>query len=402
MYNWKSLLVCTALIIAPTLHANPLSECYPDWQQKALSLGLSKDITESVIPGLEHLPRVLELDRRQPEFTVSFSSYFNTRVSEQRIVRGRALIEEHRLLLNSLTQEYGVPAQYLIAFWGLETNYGGYKGKMSTLNALATLACDPRRKDFFTIQLFDAFSLLEEHKLKPSAMVGSWAGAVGHTQFMPGNYRRFAIDGDGDGKIDLWNSIPDALTSAANFLKSLGWQTGERWGREVRLPENFPYLELVEQRKRSLHEWQKLGLTTAQGNKLPAEDMQATLVLPAGHTGPAFLVYRNFNVIMGWNRSEFYALSVGHLADRINGAGRLAVVPPEQPRLSIAQVQDLQEKLKVLELMDGEIDGIFGPATRQAIRAYQQQQGIIPDGFPHPSLFKALNISLDNGGELAQ
>lgn len=395
----KSLLVCAAFIIAPSLHANPLSECYPQWQQKALTLGLSKNITESVIPNLEHLPRVLELDRRQPEFTVSFSSYFTTRVSEQRIERGRTLIEEHRTLLNRLTQEYGVPAQYLIAFWGLETNYGGYKGKMSTLNALATLACDPRRKGFFNSQLFDAFLLLEEHKLEPEAMVGSWAGAVGHTQFMPGNYRRFAVDGDGDGKIDLWNSIPDALTSAANFLQNLGWQTGERWGREVRLPKNFPYLELVEQRKRSLSEWQSLGLMTAQGHKLPVEDMQATLVLPAGHTGPAFLVYRNFNVIMGWNRSEFYALSVGHLADRINGAGRLAVVPPEQPRLSIVQVQALQEKLKGLELMGGDIDGILGPATRQAIRAYQQQQNMIPDGFPHPSLFKVLNISLDNVAE---
>ena len=402
MYHWKSLLVCAAFIITPSLHANPLSECYPDWQQKALTLGLSKQVVESVIPGLQLLPRVLELDRRQPEFSVSFSSYFNTRVSEQRIDRGRILIEEHRSLLNRLTQEYGVPAQYLIAFWGLETNYGSFKGNMSTLNALATLACDPRRKDFFTNQLFDAFALLEEHKIEPTKMVGSWAGAVGHTQFMPGNYRRFAVDGDGDGKIDLWNSIPDALTSAANFLKNLGWQTGERWGREVRLPEGFPYLELVERRTRSLSEWQQLGLTTANGAKLPAEDMQATLVLPAGHTGPAFLAYHNFGVIMNWNRSEFYALSVGHLADRINGAGRLTIVPPEQPRLSIVQVQALQESLKELGLMDGKVDGILGPATRQAIRAFQQQKDIIPDGFPHPSIFKALSISPDDSGESAQ
>jgi membrane-bound lytic murein transglycosylase B len=242
--------------------------------------------------------------------------------------------------------------------------------------------------------LFDAFYLSQDYHIEPSAMLGSWAGAVGHTQFMPGNYRRFAVDGDGDGKIDLWNSVPDALTSAANFLKSLGWQAGERWGREVILPENFSYLELVEKRQRSLSEWQKLGLTTAQGAKLPAEDMQATLLLPAGHNGPAFLAYRNFKVIMGWNRSEFYALSVGHLADRINGAGRLLVAPPDQPRLSIAQVQALQERLKELGFIDGEADGILGPATRQAIRGYQQQQGNIPDGFPHPSLFNMLGIPL--------
>lgn len=395
----KFLLVCASFIMASALHANPLAECYPDWQQKAQSLGLSAQITESVIPGLQHLPRVLELDRRQPEFTESFANYFNTRVSEQRIERGRALMQEHRLLLNRLTQEYGVPAQYLISFWGLETNYGGFKGTMSTLNALATLACDPRRKDFFTSQLFDAFYLLQDHRMEPASMVGSWAGAVGHTQFMPGNYRRFAVDGDGDGRIDLWNSVPDALTSAANFLKKLGWQSGERWGREVRLPENFPYLELVEQRKRSLREWRQLGLTTAQGAKLPDEDMQATLVLPAGHTGPAFLAYHNFSVIMGWNRSEFYALSVGHLADRINGAGRLAVVPPVQPRLTIEQVQALQEQLKELGFMTGQVDGILGPATRQAIRAFQQQRGLIPDGFPAPSLFKMLNVSLGSSGD---
>jgi membrane-bound lytic murein transglycosylase B len=396
MWNWKSLLVSAAFIVSPVLYANPLLECYPEWQQKARALGLSEQITESIIPGLQHLPRVLELDRRQPEFTESFSNYFNTRVSEQRIERGRALLKEHAALLTRLTREYGVPGQYLIAFWGLETNYGSYKGKMSTLDSLATLACDPRRKDFFTTQLFDAFYLLQDHGIEPATMVGSWAGAVGHTQFMPGNYRRFAVDGDGDGKIDLWDSIPDALTSAANFLKNLGWQPRERWGREVRLPEHFPYQALVEKRKRPLKEWRELGLTTAQGAKLPVEDMQATLILPAGHTGPAFLAYDNFNVIMGWNRSEFYALSVGHLADRINGAGRLAVTPPEQPRLTIAQIQALQERLKELGFKEGEADGILGPATREAIRAYQKQHNLIPDGFPHPSLFKALNVSLDN------
>lgn len=399
MQKWKSLFVYPVFFLAPLLQANPLLECYPEWQNQARSLGMSAEIIDTLIPSLEHLPRVLELDRRQPEFTESFSNYFNTRVSDLRIERGRELIKEHGSLLNRLTHEYGVPGQYLIAFWGLETNYGSYKGTMSTLNSLATLACDPRRKDFFTTQLFDAFYLLQDHKLEPASMVGSWAGAVGHTQFMPGNYRRYAVDGDGDGKIDLWNSIPDALTSGANFLKNLGWQSGERWGREVRLPENFPYLELVEKRKRSLKDWRQLGVMTAQGNKLPVADMQATLILPAGHTGPAFLAYDNFNVIMGWNRSEFYALSVGHLADRINGAGRLANEPPEQPRLTIAQVQALQEKLKELGFMDGQADGILGPATRQSIRAYQQKQGIIPDGFPDPELFKMLNVPLNEPAE---
>ncbi len=394
MFNWKCLLVVSALCSSTLVSANPLAECYPEWQKKADALGLSKEIIDAVIPGLKQIDKVLELDRRQPEFTESFSKYFTTRVSDTRIEKGRAMIEEHRALLSRLTREYGVPGQYLISFWGLETNYGSYKGNMPTLDALATLACDTRRKDFFTTQLFDAFYLIQDHKILASDMLGSWAGAVGHTQFMPGNYRRFAVDGDGDGKIDLWNSIPDALTSAANFLKNLGWQTGERWGREVRLPADFPYLELVEQRKRSLKDWRKLGLTTTQGSKLPAEDMQATLVLPAGHKGPAFLVYQNFNVIMGWNRSEFYALSVGHLADRINGAGKLAVEPPPQPRLTIAQVQAMQLQLKEQGLLDGQADGILGPATRQSIRAFQQKQGMIPDGFPGPDVFKVMNISL--------
>lgn len=402
MLKWQYLVLSSALMMSAFSHANPLAECYPIWQEKARSVGLSNEIVDTLIPSLQNLDNVLELDRKQPEFTESFSNYFNKRVSDQRIAKGRELIQEHSELLARLTKEYGVPPQYLISFWGLETNFGSFKGNTSTLNALATLACDPRRKDFFTAQLIDAFYLVQDYKVEPSSMVGSWAGAVGHTQFMPGNYRKFSVDGDADGRIDLWNSIPDALSSAANFLKNIGWQAEERWGREVLLPKNFSYQVLVDSPKKTLKEWRDLGLLTAQGAELPEENLQATLLLPAGHTGPAFLAYKNFDVIMGWNRSKFYALAVGNLADRINGAGRLTVEPPDQPRLMMSQVQALQEKLAELGLLKGNADGIMGPATKEAIRLFQQQKGMIPDGFPEKEVFQALNVSLESLEEVAK
>lgn len=380
--------------------ADDWSRCIEGWQQRASQEGLTNRLVDQVIPALQEQARVLELDRRQPEFTDSFARYFTVRVSEQRVARGRELLVEHRALLSRLTREYGVPAQYLLAFWGLETNYGSFKGNMPTLDALATLACDKRRSAFFTDQLFHALHLVQEHGISPANMTGSWAGAVGHTQFMPGNYRRFAVDGDGDGKIDLWHSVPDALTSAANFLKHLGWEAGLRWGREVRLPKDFSFVQLIEQPTRSLREWREQGITTVGGKPLPDLDLAATIILPSGHEGPVFMTYHNFSVIMGWNRSEFYALSVGHLADRINGAGRLAVTPPAHPRLSLAQVRELQERLHSMGFSLGKPDGILGPATRQAIRGFQQQRGMIPDGFPAPAVFKALELSWVNDATL--
>ncbi|MEJ2419734.1 MAG: lytic murein transglycosylase [Exilibacterium sp.] len=309
--------------------------CVADLQRKARQQGLGPKIVDEVLGGVKFAPKVIELDRRQPE------------------------------------------------------------GDMPVLDSLATLACDQRRSEFFTTQLLTALHLIGPRGVEPDQMQGSWAGAMGHTQFMPETYKKYAVDGDGDSRVDLWNSIPDAMASAANFLAGLGWKTGLRWGREVVLPENFTYKEVGIQNRRPLNEWRELGIVTAFGGPIPQADVQAALLVPAGHQGPAFLVYDNFDVIMEWNRSEFYALAVGYLADRINGGGTLKQPPPDQPPLSIAQVKELQTRLNTLGFEAGEPDGILGPGTRRAIRALQHQRDMVADGYPAAAVLKELGISLE-------
>jgi membrane-bound lytic murein transglycosylase B len=224
-------------------------------------------------------------------------------------------------------------------------------------------------------------------------MQGSWAGAMGHTQFMPSVFLRYALDYDGDGKRDLWGSLPDALASAANFLRGIGWQKEQRWGREVSLPENFPYEKAGLATSLSLQQWQSLGVRQANGADLPGEDMQASLLVPTGHEGPAFLVYDNFHVIMRWNRAEAYALAVGHLADRINGAGTLKRQPVQAPRLSREQIIDLQTSLNEKGFSAGEPDGVLGPGTRAAVSRYQKSRQQVADGFISKALLAELGIT---------
>ncbi|MBT5330304.1 MAG: lytic murein transglycosylase, partial [Porticoccaceae bacterium] len=303
------------------------------------------------------------------------------------------LYREHRDFLNELTRTYGIPGQYLVAFWGLETNFGSYLGTMSTLDSLATLACDQRRSEFFTSELMIALKLLERESLTPEEMRGSWAGAMGHTQFMPSSYWQYAVDGDGDGQINLWASEKDALASGANFLNSLGWKSEERWGREVSLPDDFPYLDTGLRKPAALSDWADMGVKRANGADLPIADMEGAILVPAGHVGPAFLVYDNFSVIMKWNRSESYAISVGHLADRISGAGGL-VSPPPEDQLALTRVQliELQESLLERGYELGTADGIMGPATRAALSEFQRDEGLIADGFPNQESLQGLNL----------
>lgn len=376
--------------------AASVASCIPAWQATAQKQGLSARTINTVIPALKLVPRVLELDHSQPEFTTTFSHYLSRRLTAQRVEQGRKLLQKHAALLSRLTDQYMVPGRYLVAFWGLETNYGGYMGDMPTLDALATLACDERRSEYFTQELMSALALSEREHIDPPMMKGSWAGAVGQTQFMPSNYQRYGVDGDGDGRVDLWNSIPDALTSAANFLQQLGWVADMRWGREVRLPKGFDYALAGLNRPLPLRRWAQLGVQRAWGGTLPVADVEAALLVPAGHKGPAFLVYKNFRVIMRWNHSTAYALSVALLADRLIGAGQLANPPPaDEPRLSHAQVIALQTKLNQLGFKAGEPDGIIGPATRSAIRAFQQQRGMIADGFHSAQVLAALGVAYE-------
>ncbi len=367
--------------------------CIDGIGKQAIQEGVDRTVTERVLGQVEYLERVIELDRQQPEFTTPFADYLGRRVTDRRIQQGRALLSEHRALLNRVQAATGIPPAYLLAFWGLETNYGSYFGRMSVPSALATLACDPRRSEYFTGELIAALRIVEEGAIPLERMEGSWAGAMGHVQFMPSVFLRHAVDGDGDGRRDLWNSIPDAMMSAGHFLKDLGWDPGYRWGREVLLPPGFDYGLAGRTARQPLHDWREAGVTDVSGRPVASLDIEAALLLPSGHQGPAFLVYDNFESILGWNRSEFFALSVGHLADRISGAPPLRTPPPaDAPRLSRDQVMQLQTTLNALGFDSGEADGILGPATRNGIRAYQQETGMIPDGFPSRTLLGRLGI----------
>jgi membrane-bound lytic murein transglycosylase B len=365
--------------------------CIAGLQARALGEGISEPVVRDVLGKASRLERVVELDRKQPEFTATFADYLTRRVTEERVARGRALLEKHADLLADAERRYGVPAHYLLAFWGLETNFGAYFGSVPVTDSLATLACDPRRSDFFAAELITALRIVDAGDIAPARMIGSWAGAMGHMQFLPSVFTRFAVDGDGDGKRDVWGSLPDVFASAGNFLRALGWSAGVRWGREALLPSSFDYAEAGPDESRPLSEWAAFGVTDAFGKPLPAIDLPASILVPAGHEGPAFLVYGNFGVIMGWNRSEFYALTVGHLADRIAGAAPLQREPQtDGPRVTIDEVRQLQADLASLGYEAGEPDGIPGPATRKAVRRFQADRRLLADGFVDPEIVAAV------------
>ncbi|WP_153916267.1 lytic murein transglycosylase [Shewanella sp. TC10] len=391
----SALLVSSCFVSLQSIAApDDFSQCVDKLKVKARSEGLSEQTINTSVANLKFIPRVIELDNQQPEFSQTFGNYFNKRVTDWRVKEGRRLLAENRELLNKLTKEYGVPGQYIISFWGLETNFGGYKGKMSVLNSLATLACDPRRSNYFTNELMQALKLKEKYNFDDATMVGSWAGAMGHTQFMPTNYAKYAVDGDGDGKVDLWNSTADALTSAANFLQQLGWKANERWGREVSLPADYDYQYLGPKHPQPLTQWAEMNITQTSGKPLSTPDMEASLYVPSGHTGPAFLGYDNFDVIMRWNRSEFYAIAVGHLADRINGAVPLHVSAPEHGMFNRSDIKVMQAKLNELGFDVGKPDGVLGRNSIAGVQAFQRSKNLVADGFPDEKTFEALGMTL--------
>jgi membrane-bound lytic murein transglycosylase B len=364
----------------PELESFP--QCIERLQQLALNAGVSENTTLDILGQVKPLPKILGYDRNQPEFVQTFTGYFSKRVTNWRVNKGREKLAQHREFLSKLTQQYGVPAHYLIAFWGLETNFGGIKGKIPTIPALTTLACDQRRSAYFSEELIQALLLLEREKLDPKDMIGSWAGAMGHTQFMPTAYMKYAKDGDADGKVDLWNNELDALASAAHFLQNLGWNSGFRWGREVLLPEGFDYQLAGKSQPQILSFWSEQQVTRVGGKILGNSDLKAALLIPAGHAGSAFMVYPNFDVILRWNNSEYYGLAVGHLADRIRGQGTLSKPLPDLPNYSLVEMQQFQEKLNQLGFGVGDADGILGPATRKGVRGFQASVGLIADGYP--------------------
>lgn len=395
MQSYRLWAFCLGLpLMSACATANPtpseFDTCLAEVAAQAHAQEVSSDTTQALLSGLRPNPRVLELDRRQPEFSQPFKHYLEARVTEQRIRQGQAALQSNADVLKRVEAEYGVPANILVAFWGLETNYGNYLGNLSTIRSLATLACDNRRPAFFRKELIAALQLVDAGTVSPDQLRGSWAGAMGNFQFLPSVYRDYAIDADGDGQIDLWNNFADAAESAAIFLIARGWQADLPWGHEVRLPSDFDYA-LVDSTA-ATQAWAEKGVVRADGSPLPTSTTPASLILPAGAHGPSFLVYPNFDVIMRWNPSQFYALSVGHLADRIRGAEPLVTAPPEEPALSVEIVANLQTELSDQGFDPGVIDGLMGPATRQAIRAFQAVNGLLPDGHPSAQTLSELGV----------
>lgn len=361
-------------------------------KQEAVARGIRPETVDTALAGVEPLPEVIERDRSQREFTLTFTRYMRGAVTDGRVEKARQLLERHRPLLEKVAAEYGVQPRFLVSFWGLESNFGDHTGGYSVVAALATLAHEGRRHDFFRAQLLDALQILDEGHISVGEMTGSWAGAMGQLQFIPSTFVNFAVDYDGDGHRDIWHSLPDIFASAANYLSQEGWKGDRTWGRQVSLPQGFDYALASLGERKSLAEWAALGLRRADGGPLPrADGFEASLVLPAGQRGPAFLVYENFRTILVWNRSILYALSVGHLADRIDGAPALgaASLPDEEP-LSLKSIEEMQALLNARGFPAGKPDGLVGPKTREALRAFQSAQGLPADGYPTKELIDLL------------
>ena len=296
-----------------------------DFEAEALERGISSQTVEAALGGVEPIPRVIELDRRQPKSPRDFCGYLDRRLTETRIARGRRVLKEQRALLDEITAEYGVPSRYLVALWGLETNFGDYLGDFPVIASLVTLAYDSRRGDVFREQVLAALRIVEEGHHDPQGMKGSWAGASGQVQLMPTTFLEYAVDYDGDGRKNVWTSLPDALATAANYLRQSGWRSGETWGRQVQLPAALGRDAALLRRSRPLAGWQQSGVRRVDGGELPDADIRGSIVLPVRKPDPAFLVYRNYRTFLAWNNSTFFAISVGALADEIAGAGPLRV-----------------------------------------------------------------------------
>ena len=288
------------------------------FRQDAITKGIPVAVVDSSLTGVAPIPRVLELDRRQPETTLTFDEYITRVVNPGRIESGRARLQEHRDLLARVSQTFGVQPRFIVALWGIETDFGRLTGNFSIISALATLAYDGRRSAFFREELLNALRIVAKGHVAAQELRGSWAGAMGQSQFMPSTYLAYAVDFDGDGKADIWTSRADVFASAANYLSKVGWRGDETWGREVRLPPGFDRA-MVDHNKvqKPLTEWQSLGVRRLDGGDLPARDLTASVIQPGGAEGPSFLIYNNYRVLLRWNRSLYFATAVGFLADRI-------------------------------------------------------------------------------------
>lgn len=352
------------------------------FRSRALSSGVSAGTYDRAMRIARYNPDVIRLDRKQAEFSRPVWLYLDSAVSDSRISTGRQKAGQLNRTLGAIESKYGVPREIVLAVWGMESNFGGNRGKMQIIPSLTTLAYDGRRGEMFQKQLIAALKILQAGDIDPEHMLGSWAGAMGHTQFMPTSYLDYAVDFTGDGRRDIWSEDPtDALASTAAYLARNGWQRGQAWGAEVQLPSGFNYNLIGKGTRRSSGSWASQGVRKMGGGSLPSGN--GSIIMPAGAKGPAFLILDNFRSLLRYNNSDNYALGVAFLGERIAGrSGIQGGWPRNDRRMSSSEREEIQKRLRAKGFYDGEIDGLFGSGTMEAVAAFQRSIGATPDGYP--------------------
>lgn len=357
-----------------------------DLWPSAQAAGISRATFDAALGGLRPDPKVVALTKKQSEFSRPIWDYVNGAASGQRVAKGRAASAEWDSTFDRIERRYGVPREIVLAVWGMESGFGANTGGMSVIRSLATLASVRYRGDFFRDELIQALRIIQDGHATRDSLKGSWAGAMGQTQFMPSSYAAYAVDEDGDGHPNIWTSVPDALASTANYLRQKGWRPGLPWLVEVALPGQID----LRVNRRGFADWASMGVRRTDGESLPGNG-EASLFMPTGIRGPAFLVGDNFEVIRAYNSSDAYALGVGHLANRIAGAGPLVRAwPTSDKALSHPEKAEVQKRLAKLGLYKGDADGRHGGRTREAIREFQGRSGLVADGYADPAVLKAL------------
>ncbi len=390
-----SLLALAAPTVIGLPHRAEAAQTFGQWIERfwptARAAGIKRETYDLAFKGMTPDPKVIEAANFQPEYKKPIGEYVDRVVSDKRVTGGKQKLEENKALLDILEKRYGVDRTIIIAIWGVELNYGTQPGDMNVIRSLATLAYYNTKASFARQQLITALKILQRGDISVEAMNGSWAGAMGHTQFIPTTYQAYAVDYDGDGKRNIWNDVPDALASTASYLKHSNWQAGQTWGYEVTLPKGLNPKKYSERTLKSVGEWQKLGIKRVNGEAFPRPGDKAGLFAPAGTAGPAFLVLNNFRSILRYNNATSYALGVGHLADRLKGYGPFVHPwPTDENHLSLDQRVELQRLLVAKGLLVGDTDGIIGPATLEAVKTFQRGKGMPVDGFPSRTILEML------------
>lgn len=366
-----------------------------NFRAQAHAAGITDTTYDAAMAHVAFNPRVWQLNSAQPEFVKPIWDYLDGAVSPRRIADGQAMLTANANILMQIEQRYGVPKEILVAIWGMESDYGRSTGNFNMFEALATLAFDGPRTDFARPQLIAALKMAQNDGFRPDMMLSSWAGAFGQTQFVPTAYYAHAVDFDGDGKKDLWNSPADALASTASMLADAGWKRGAPWGYEIRLPQNFPYEQADIDTVKAVADWRALGVKTALGADLPDNAEAGAIILPAGARGPAFLVFGNFKTVLQYNNAVSYALGVCELAARIGGADAIvAPWPRDEVPLNRNERLQVQRDLMMLGYDPGALDGVLGRKVRAALRVYQQARNLPADGFATKDLLARLNAEI--------